>query len=505
MFHLPGKNFTFLASFGDKFADRFLPELKELNVYVHNDSWGYDGTHYAQLAMNPNLRDGDLAVAVDNVPYRARRILFCWTAWLAGGGDPAGALYAFTIQNAFAWVLLAILLFRWFPPDSLQNFARWFGILFSFGLCFSLRGSLVDGPSLLLIAGGIALAEIGRPWLSAVVLGVSGLGKETNILAAVAMDPPERLTVREIARFAARGLVVILPLAVWLVYLWQLFGRGDTVGARNFDVPLAGLIGKWRATFSELAEGNSDIGLPNLFVCISLTTQVLFFALRPRWKDRWWRLGAVMSLLTLMIGEAVWEGYPSAAARVLLPMLLAFNLAVPRSWRWGIVLLLGNISILGSQDLLKPPPREDFRVYGPAELTTTETGHMVDVKFQPGWYGTERSRFEYWRWSSGSAGLTFVNPHDFPVEARMEFELRSREPRDATLLSGGTVLWEGAVDNDGQSVELSFTLSPGKTLWRLETSVPAAPAGGTDPRMLAFSLRNFRVILLGRSNSGPQD
>jgi len=128
---------------------------------------------------------------------------------------------------------------------------------------------------------------------------------------------------------------------------------------------------------------------------------------------------------------------------------------------------------------------------------------MVDVRFEPGWYGTERSRFEYWRWSSGPAGLTFVNPHGFPIVARTEFELRSREVRDARLLSGDKVLWEGSVDNDGQDIELDVVLPPGTTDWRLETSVPAAPAGGTDPRTLAFSLRNFKLILLHRSDTGP--
>src|SRR5690606_13592753 len=121
----------------------------------------------------------------------------------------------------------------------------------------------------------------------------------------------------------------------------------------------------------------------------SLATQLLFFALRPRWNDRWWRLGAVMSLLMLVLGEAVWEGFPSAAARVLLPMLLAFNLTLPRGWRWGVVLILGNLSLLGSSHFVQLIPSEDSRVEGPMVLRKIVGVGEVKVAFEPGWYQME--------------------------------------------------------------------------------------------------------------------
>ncbi|HUG09946.1 MAG TPA: hypothetical protein VMM36_02980 [Opitutaceae bacterium] len=503
MFHTPGKGFTVLATIGDKWTDRLIPELKAIDIYLFPDSWGYDGMGYAQIAMVPDLRDPELAIAIDNLPYRARRILFCWTAWLAGGGDPERALLAFTVQNGVAWLLLAFLLFRWLPPVSLENFVRWIAILFSFGICFSLRRSLVDGPSLLLIACGIALAEKGRPWLSALVLGGSGLGKETNLIAAAAMDIPTGRTIRDWVPWMARGIIVALPLALWVIYLWTLFGRGDTVGSRNFDLPFAGFFGKWRATFGELSAGRNDIGLPNLYVLVSLTAQMLFFALRPRWKDRWWRLGAAMSLLMLVLGEAVWEGYPSAAARVLLPMLLAFNIALPRGWRWSVVLVLGNLSILDSQQFLRPVAGVDSQIEGPVALRQLVGGGEVKVSFEPGWHEIERSRLEYWRWSSGSAGLVFTNPHDSSLTAEVRFDLRSREPRATTLTADGRLLWSGTVTNDQQDLRLEVTLPPGETRWWLETTMPALLAGDTDERVIAFSLRNFKMKLLRRAEAPP--
>src|SRR3954462_9367455 len=138
-FYLPGKGFTYLIMFGEREHARFLPELKALNHYEIPGSDGYDAAHYAQIAMHPQLGDPLLEKAVDSLPYRARRILFCWTAYGLAFGDPARALQIYAVQNIACWLLLALLLLRWFPANSWDNFARWAGVLFSFGLCFSVR------------------------------------------------------------------------------------------------------------------------------------------------------------------------------------------------------------------------------------------------------------------------------------------------------------------------------------------------------------------------------
>ena len=185
-FYIPGKGFTYLVRFGAQHnVPPVIPALGPggINHYEEEDSFGYDAQYYAQIAMRPWLSNPALKRAVDSLPYRARRILFAWTAYGLALGDPTRALQIYAVQNIACWLALATLMLRWFPPVNWGNFVRWFGVLFSSGLCLSVRGSLVDGPSLLLIAIGIAIAETGRPWWSAVILGVSGLGRETNILA----------------------------------------------------------------------------------------------------------------------------------------------------------------------------------------------------------------------------------------------------------------------------------------------------------------------------------
>jgi hypothetical protein len=57
---------------------------------------------------------------------------------------------------------LAALLLRWFPPNNWGDFLRWGAVMFSHGMCMSVRHSLVDGPSLLLVAVAMAALEQGR-------------------------------------------------------------------------------------------------------------------------------------------------------------------------------------------------------------------------------------------------------------------------------------------------------------------------------------------------------
>jgi hypothetical protein len=100
--------FTSLICFGDEFESTRLPAVADAPHDAHGRSPGYDGQFYAQLAVEPLLRDGRLNQALDAAPYRARRILFSWTAFLLGLGRPSCILKAYALQNIIAWLLLAL-------------------------------------------------------------------------------------------------------------------------------------------------------------------------------------------------------------------------------------------------------------------------------------------------------------------------------------------------------------------------------------------------------------
>ncbi len=494
-YYLPGKGFTCLIYFGGAPGVHRIRELRHVDYYVYKDSYGYDAQYYAQMAIKPLLRSRDLEASVDNLPYRARRILFSWTAYLLGLGQPDLILQAYALQNIIAWVLLAWLLMRWFPPTSLNHFVRWAGVLFAVGMTMSVREALMDGPSLLLIAWGVALAEQGRRWWSAGVLGVAGLGRETNLLAALSLAPGRNWSREEVLRAAGRGLVAALPLAAWVGCLWFAYGAPSNFGAGNFAAPFSAFMAKWFGAVRDFAEKGWDSSARWLvIILLSLTVQFLTLVLRPRWSDPWWRIGMPFAVLFVFLGPAVWDGFPGAAARVVLPMTLAFNMVVPRTRRWWPVLLLGNLSVLSAADQLKAPGREGYEVEGPATVWMTPAQDSIEVSFPGNWYQTEKSHLEYWRWSRGSADLIIHNPQPVPVEVNLYFGLRAFDVRTVRVLQGSRLRWEGRIDREGTSVVIApVRLEPGDNMWHFETDKPPITPSGDTLRPVAFNLRNLVI------------
>ena len=515
LYYVPGKGYTFLIDFGALNHAKFLPEVKAVNHFELPNSFGYDAQWYAQIAVHPNLADPALNAAVDVLPYRARRILFTWTAWLIGGGDPIRVLNVYALQNVACWFILAALLMRWLPPVSWGNCLRWAAILFSFGLIFSVKSALLDGPSLLMVSIGMALIESGRPWSGALVMGISGMGKESNVLCGSALKPPDSLNSRKCIVWLARIALILLPVTLWILYLRMFLVRGDNLGSHNFSGPFIGLYDKLIDTFSSLvAEGYpfaSDTKL-DFLVLVGLLSQFLFFALRIRWRDPWWRLGASYAVLLVFLGDAIWENYPSAAARVLLPMTLAFNILVPRGRLWPILLLVGNLGVVGSADLLslRPPDRltNCFVVEGPSALRFNPTDSFNVAAF----YGARnwslpekekipgRKAWDSWRWSTGDSSIAIHNPQTFPIVADVSFGLATGDERGAIVSLKGNVIWHSLLmpAHDNEAFISGIILQPGDTVLWFRSDRPAVCPGSGDHRLLTFSVRNLKIILTGR-------
>jgi hypothetical protein len=507
LFYLPGQGFTYFIQYGEKLHARYLPEVRAVNHYEMPDSTGYDSQWYSQIAVRPHLTDPELAKAVDSLPYRARRILFLWTAWLAGGGNPARVMNAYALQNVVCWFILAALLFRWLPPVTWGNCARWAAVLLSFGLIFSLKGALLDGPSLLLIAVGMALVETKHPWLAAAAIGAAGLGKDTSVLCASGMKPPGPGGARAWLSWCIRLAMVAVPLAAWIVYLRLRLGRGDDVGSRNFGIPFAGLTEKLQQTVSQLIAGGypAIVARFDLCVLVGLLAQFFFFAFRRRWHDPWWRIGACYAVLMVFLGDAVWENYPSAAGRVLLPMTLAFNITVPRGRWWLLLIAAGNLGIVASADLFKPPGRESYIVEGPRALRINpKDSSVVEAIYDPHrWYPPEKPRWttwEFFRWNMGDGNVTIRNPQPFSILAVVKFRLRAVDQRAAIVTRGGKVLWQGMLQPaEVKKVSLGeIELPPGDSVLGFRSDRPAAYPGGGDMRRLTFSLKDLEIDLIRR-------
>ena len=500
--YVPGRGFTYLIEFGDRGRERYLPEVRATDHYENPDSEGYDGKAYVQIALRPNLGDPALKASVDGLAYRARRILFLWTAWLLGLGRPPWVMAAYALQNVACWLVLAFVLPRWFPLRDGDGVLRWAGVLFSFGLIFSVRSALLDGPSLLLIALAMASLERGHSWRAAALLGLSGLGKETNLLAGTALGGPGK---GRFVRWLGQGALLLLPLALWVVCLTLWVGNGADPGRRNFAAPFAGFAGKAREVAAELRHALPDLrSVPKFdaLVLVGLAAQALFLALRPARRDPWWRLGAGYAVLMVFLGPGVWEGYPTAAARVLLPMTLAFNVLVPRGRRWLAVLLLGNLGAVGSLDLLRPPPRSSMPVNGaPALKFGRAGGGEVAVRFVgANWDPPERSAFNFWRWSHGDCDLEITNPQDFPITAELDFTVRTPRARRVAI-EVHDVGFSHAVVGPSQPEKVAIMgleLLPGRNVLHFRPDPGDDPPGVDGRHPAAFGIWNPELYLRAR-------
>jgi hypothetical protein len=124
-----------------------------------------------------------------------------------------------------------------------------------------------------------------------------------------------------------------MPLLAWMTYVRVRFGPAEDPGLGNFTLPFAGFIEKVRFVGRDLASPEATpLSWATLAVVVALAVQWGFFAFRWRPGERWWRIGAMFALMMVFLATPVWEGYPGASTRVLLPMTLAFNLLVPPRW-----------------------------------------------------------------------------------------------------------------------------------------------------------------------------
>ena len=356
----PDTGLTSLIRFGDRFEHRVLPSVRAVPRHVYEDSPGYDGQFYAQLAVDPLLLDPATHDALDVPAYRARRILFSWTAYLAGLGRPDRIVHAYAIQYVVLWLLLAWVLCHWFPPTSVRNLAMWFACLFSEGLILSVLSSVPDGPSMLLLLAGAAAMERGRTNLAAAVVGFACLAKSTNVLWLAMVVSPDEVRHCDWRGLLLRGVLLAAPGVVWIMYLLlgsdELGEVTDLVGDGNFGVPFVGYATKWATTLVALRDVGWDSPVRfSLLALIGLTTQSIVLLAVRDWRNPWWRAGLGSIVLMAFLGPAVWEGHPAAFTRVLLPMAFAFNAILPRTaWFWPLF-VLGNLSVLHSLDALRVP------------------------------------------------------------------------------------------------------------------------------------------------------
>lgn len=343
--------FASIIRFGDQWQTQRLPAIRDLPLPTVANSAGYDGQFYAQVALDPLLRDPALTTALDSPAYRARRILAPATAAVVGLGNPQWTLQAYALLNVACWFGFAWLLRGLITDPGWLGFARWAGCVFSMGVLDSVRQSLVDLPAMLLLLLAVRAQTEGLrlhgPLRSPAWLSLAALTKETSLLGALALLFDPKATAAHHARRAALFLAAAVPLGLWSLYVASRFPPLDsTNGLGNFALPLGGAFDQAMLSLRELAHGNLDGRYSfALLAIVGLAIQVAVLWHRPLIESPWWRLGVAYSLLLLFLGAWVWSGY-WAVCRAVLPLTVAFNLLLPLNRSFWPLWIVGNLTVL---------------------------------------------------------------------------------------------------------------------------------------------------------------
>jgi len=492
--------YTALPKFGEQFHENSLIDLKIVKPFLHEGA-GYDGQFYSQLALRPSATGEDLEVALDNYVYRARRILFSWTAWGLGFGNPDWVLQAYGWQNGLFWLLTGLLLMKWLPPNHWQNALRFLATFFTAGFVYSFSNALLDGPSLFLIALAVYLIESRRPWIGTGILSLAGLAKETNLLAVLGLWGSNEKRGKLSISFLLKAGLAATPFILWFAYILlnaSDYGRKLALGSGNFHLPLVGFF----TTALEILKKGGETGFPATtyiqFIALgSLLAQGLYLAIRPKPENAWWRIGITYTALMAILGPAVWEGL-IAAPRVLLPMTVAFNIVFSRrTWLLPFLILANSLTFIGLNAFhpQKIAERIDYSDQSPLALDP-ETGDYSAMQFTDGWYIVEGKSKRYWRWSSGDSLIDFNLPGDKKVNAIIEFQPRTISPREIALDVNGLQVWRiqsGGGYGEPQSIPL--VINPGENTLRFYSPQPSERFG-KDPRDLSFSLGDYELHLI---------
>lgn len=349
----PDPGFTGLIRFGEAFADTRLPEVRALPVAIAPQT-GYDGQFYAQIAVSPDLDRPELAAALPDLSYRARRILLPAVAHVLGLGRPWWVLQVYALLNVGAWLALAWIWARECPPATAEGLARWSVALLSLGALDSVRLALTDLPATLLIVLAVRALRGARSGIAAAWLALGGLVRETTVLAALALRPSAaaqaRHTGNPVPTNGANALIrrwlwraaVALPLLGWSVWLRVQFPDAPSNLAGNFDWPGAAWARHLARCATAVAQGDFDSRYTfGLLGAGGLAAQSVYILSRWRDPDPWLRMALPFALLFWILGDYVWHGY-WAAARVCLPLTLAFVRVAPLNTGFA----LANLTLL---------------------------------------------------------------------------------------------------------------------------------------------------------------
>ena len=333
---------TSLIRLGGRDPDKLPPELAGVSVYLIPHRGAFDGQYYAHMALHPPWRYHDLSDHFDFPAYRLRRIFLPTLAWTLGMGRPLWIIHVFSWFNLVSWFALAWLLTAWLPLENWTNFGRWTGCLLAAGVLESLRGSLTDLPSLLLMLCGLRLWETQRLRSGSLVFTAAVLSRDTTAFSILGLLWPNPTGARGFLRLAVVGGLIVLPTALWALYVTHYFPTSIIGVQGNLNWPFSGVAETTVDAVQHLRRGVEDNGRYTfrLINLLSFLLQVGVILTHWRQGPQWLRVALPFIFLYPFLGEPVLGG-PWGFWRGMLSVTISFCFLVPAG-RWFAPLLLAG-------------------------------------------------------------------------------------------------------------------------------------------------------------------
>lgn len=506
----PEHGITKFLRVGQEFEDRGTAVFRATPKFIDPfpaHRWGFDGQLYAEMALDPLLRDPHLHVALDDPPYRGQRILLSWIAWALGLGKPFWVLNAFAALNLIFWLGFAWLAHRLFAPLGWAGLAGYAVLLPTCGVIESMQASLTDLPSFTLILGALTVGGTA----GAGILALAALVRTTSLIGFVGLaefSPPWGEALR---KNIIRGLIAAVPVALWVAYvLWVFRGRQVGFDGGNLAMPFRGMMEKlgelsvtlahgpirWHRLFFELYKSYE---LHALLTIIAVLTQTVYLALHREWKNPLWRWGAIVAVYFSCISFLSWESH-FTITRHALPMTLAFNLllAMRPTRAWLVWFLLGNcfvpfgVRYFDQMTIYRPPP-------APVEFVVP-AATPVTLAYGPGWSGQQWDGDATWRWArSGPAELVVRNAAAQPVRVELRFLTRSAVPREVRLAIAGTIVWRERLPAARHIATIpGLVIPPGETRLVFTTEKPGGKTEDSTLEDATFRMESPRLVAEAR-------
>ena len=330
------------------------PRLEPAKVKRFAGEDGYDGQFFLTLGLDPLLRDPRSVTALDNPPYRHRRILYPLLGYLLGAGNPQLVPWTLVLINLLCVAALVRMAAGslagsrappgpWAPLLAMGVPGAWLSLSLS---CADLLGST------LMVACLVSLRR-NRIIQAAAALALACLTRETYLLIWFALVGlyivhPGQVTRRQRAPLALAGV----PAVAWNLWVLTTTPGGTSGVQENLGLPLVGVVHKLVALFQQAEPRGGYIMEALLFPLLLATALVvarggvpsLRAALRGQVQDLSLAVtGAVYVALLLLSKMSILE-YRGGYARVFmdLTLLALLDLGNVEDKRWHQVLLLAS-------------------------------------------------------------------------------------------------------------------------------------------------------------------